>query len=301
MTYRRRRNLSTSTVSPDGRVVPWLAATGPLAYSPEKPPDRDYYFQYSWVLPAIFAEGVNRRRHYFFGARHRDDARELFDFWADAREGRFERIALCTGTLERSETTAPMAVYRPPSGTARQELLFIQHGSYQFVQEADQPSVAQGEVYLYRGLQEASTFRLLDDPGQSNMDAWQRYLDLQAHVLADSVRSFIAIHDRTKRCETSHVRDQSWITDEWARGRGLRIDQEGWDRDLWRWTRQSFSLARWVARNKFGPNYVVCRTPLDNLHMTTFFAGEQEVRIIDPRRVKVVESHGCAVDIGPVE
>jgi len=275
-----------------------------LAYSPERPPDRDYYFQYSWVLPGILADGVNRRRHYFFGARHRDDARELFTFWADAREGRFERVALCTGTQGRTETTAPMAVYRPPSGNHHQELLFIQHGSYQLVQEADQPGVALGEVYLYRGLQEASTFRLLDAPGvipPSNMDAWQLYLDLQGHVLADSVRSFVAIHDRTKRCETSHIQDQSWITDEWARGRGLRIDQEGWDRDLWRWTRQSFSLARWVAESKFGPNYVVCRTPLDNLHMTTFFAGEQEVRIIDPRRVAVVESHGCATEIGSVD
>jgi hypothetical protein len=41
---------------------------GPLSYSPENPPDRNYYFQYGWVLPGIFAEGARRRRHYYLGA-----------------------------------------------------------------------------------------------------------------------------------------------------------------------------------------------------------------------------------------
>ena len=304
MTARHKSKLSTSTVDPNGQITPWLAASGPLAYTPEQPPDRDYYFQYSWVLPAILADRVNKRQHYYFGTPHRSHASELFEFWANARRGRVERVALCTGTSKRARTTAPMAVYRQLTGIQRHGLLFIQHGSYQLVQEADQPGVARGEVILYRGLHNAPTFQLLDDLGfhsPASSDALRRYLDLQAHVLADSARSFNAIHDRTKRCETSHIRDQSWITDDWALNRGLRIEQETWDRDLWHWTRQSFSLARWVAMSKFGPNYVVCTTPLDNIHMTTFFAGEQEVRIIDPRRVTVVDVHGCSVAKGPVD
>ena len=51
----RRETRSTSTIAGDGRLVPWLAAEGRLAYRPEQPPERDYYFQYGWVLPEIFA------------------------------------------------------------------------------------------------------------------------------------------------------------------------------------------------------------------------------------------------------
>ena len=60
-------------------------------------------------------------------------------------------------------------------------------------------------------------------------------------------------------------------------------------------------IERWVAESKFGPNYVVCKTPLDNVRTTTFFAGEHEVRIIDPRRVELVEAHGCRVVVADGE
>jgi hypothetical protein len=83
----RERSLSapgrftTSTVAEDGRLVPWLAATGPLSYTPEDPPDRDYYFQYGWIIPGMLADGTNKRRHYFFGASRKDDVSHLFFFW----------------------------------------------------------------------------------------------------------------------------------------------------------------------------------------------------------------------------
>jgi hypothetical protein len=50
-----------------------------------------------------------------------------------------------------------------------------------------------------------------------------------------------------------------------------------------------------IDSSQFGPCYVVCKTPVENVRITTFFAGEHEVRIIDPRRVEVVEAHGCGV------
>jgi len=59
----RSSRFSTSTLR-DGRDRPWLAASGPLSYAPEAPPDRDYFFQYDWVLPDIFASGVNTLQHY---------------------------------------------------------------------------------------------------------------------------------------------------------------------------------------------------------------------------------------------
>lgn len=80
---------STSTLIAGAEVVPWLAAKGELAYSPKSPPERDYFFQYSWVVPRILREGANKRRHYWFGDPSKDDpkVRLLFRFWNEARRG----------------------------------------------------------------------------------------------------------------------------------------------------------------------------------------------------------------------
>lgn len=120
---------------------------------------------------------------------------------------------------------------------------------------------------------------------------------MQAHVLSDAARSFNSIHDRASRCETEHLRDRSWMTDAFARQQGLDIDRPGFARALWHGAHQSFSLARWVAEAKFGPHSVVCKTPLSNVRLTTFFAGEHEVRIIDPGQVVVIEEHGCRTEV----
>jgi hypothetical protein len=70
----RLSKLSTATIAGSNHLVPWLAAKGPLAYSPAEPPARDYFFQYSWILPEIFEPGVNLRRHRYFGDRHKENA-----------------------------------------------------------------------------------------------------------------------------------------------------------------------------------------------------------------------------------
>ena len=65
---------------------------------------------------------------------------------------------------------------------------------------------------------------------------------------------------------------------------------------LWNVAHQSFSLARWVGENKFGPHFVTGKTPIGNIRLTTFFAGEHEVRIIDPDLVEFVDTRGCQVE-----
>ena len=52
---------------------------------------------------------------------------------------------------------------------------------------------------------------------------------------------------------------------------------------------------------KFGPNHVVIRTPLNNIRITTFFAGESEVKILDPSRISEVQAVGCEVEFIPTE
>jgi hypothetical protein len=293
--------LSTSTIDQAGKVLPWLAADGVLAYSPEQPPDRDYVFQYSWILRDVFADHTNKRRHYYFGAAYRGEARQLFAFWQAAWNGGVRRIVHCAGAVEAERITAPLAAYLQPASWRAPEYLLVQHGSYQLVPVEDQPLLESGEVLLYRGVQEAPAFRrarfdALDALDSAQRETWRRYIAVQAYVLSDAIRSFNSIHDRAARCETQHIRDRSWMTDDIAREYGLDIDHDGFAKSLWNTTHQSFALARWVAERKFGPNYVVCKTPLTNIRITTFFADEHEVRIIDPRLLDVVETHGCVVE-----
>lgn len=89
--------------------------------------------------------------------------------------------------------------------------LFIQHGSYQWINSADQPHVQEGQVILYRGIHREETFRYpcleRDRQQRANQRTWNRYLALQWRMLSDSSLSFNTIHDWTKRCETAvHVR-----------------------------------------------------------------------------------------------
>ena len=56
------KRYSTSTLIDAVSCAPWLAAEGPLAYSPENPPATDYFFQYSWILPELRAAFGDRLR-----------------------------------------------------------------------------------------------------------------------------------------------------------------------------------------------------------------------------------------------
>jgi len=292
----RRGRSSTSTIAADGTLVPWLAAKGSLAYRPEEPPARDYYFQYGWVLPDVFADGTaGRRPHFWFGAARREDAREIFAFWETARSRPPDQVLVQAGLVADDRVTAPIAVYRTMRALGGPALLLVQHGSYQLVDPADQPQVGNGFLLLYRGVQKERRFRT-ETLGSSDTGAqrtWRRYLGVQAHVLSDSVRSFKSVHDRARRCETAHIFDGTWMTDDIARGHGLDVGGPGPAASIWKAAHQSYSLSRHIAEWKFGPAYVVARTLVDNVRITTFFAGEQEVRVVDPWRLEIVETHGC--------
>jgi hypothetical protein len=143
---------STSTVFGSKYVVPWLAAQGPLAYSPAAPPAKDYFFQYSWIVPGIFDPNTNLREHRYFGSYLKDSAKFLFDFWASARKG-------CGAALQQYcepelfsdiEVKTPLAAYHHVCkyyDTAGS--LLIQHGSYQWISHEDQPRIEQGQVLLF--------------------------------------------------------------------------------------------------------------------------------------------------------
>jgi hypothetical protein len=178
--------------------------------------------------------------------------------------------------------------------------LLIQHGSYQWISQEDQPHIEEGQVLLYRGIEQSTVFRRLQfepsDLSASNREIWRRYLGLQAQMLSDSVLSFNTIHDRVKRSETEGLRHGTWLGDKMAIQAGLDIESPGFARDLWQAAQQSYSLDPMIGVRKFGLHNVVLKTPLSNIRLTTFFAGESEVKIVDPSRISQVEAVGCKVE-----
>ena len=286
---------STSTLAAGADVVPWLAAAGELAYSPQMPPERDYFFQYSWIVPGVFASGTNTRRQYWFGDRRKGspEVRLLFGFWNRARQGEYDALYLSNGmAVPTAEVTAPLAAYRHtdihPSGSARERLILIQHGSYHIGDIQSQPLVDRGEAVLYRGIQKAETYLL---HRLTTGDMRGRLMNVHARSLTDSVVSFNAVHCNLVRCETDLFNDRSFMFDGLCREAGLAPDDPLIRSALY----SGYALEEWCASRKFGPNYVKFRTPLTNIRITTFVCNETEVKVIDTNKLEVIEAVGCKV------
>jgi hypothetical protein len=290
------KKYSTATVKSDGTIVPWLAAEGPLAYFPENPPESNYFFQYSWLMPQVYKD----KRHFYFGKLSSLSRREIgwgiqpfVDFWSQARTGAVERIYSSTGERSGNGFTTPIACYRYCTGWDHcNTYMLIQHGSYLPIEVAEQPFIKDGRLLLYRGLGKKRTFSwrsLAANLSLKQNSILQRYFDVHYRAFSDSELSFQIAHAWTRRAETYFIQwKMSWfdIADE------IGFDPEG--ETVARWLtdsyRQSFTLLRQMAAWKFGPRYVQCTTPINNVRITSFFAGESEVNVIDPRKVEIATS-----------
>jgi hypothetical protein len=255
-----RLRFSTSTLA-GGEIVPWLASSGELAYSPHSPPERDYYFQYSWVIPAIFRAGVNLRRHFWFGGPLKDspEVRLLFTFWNNARRGEVEILYLSNGMAGVDEVRAPLAVYRHSEAgpLKRERLILLQHGSYLIAGVESQRYLDRGEAVLYRGVQVAKEFFL-------------------RRLTSANIRS--------------RFNDRTFMLGDFCHKAGLQPKAP-----IASLLYSGYALEEWCAVRKFGPSYVKFRTPLSNLRITTFVCNETEVKVIDPNKLDVIEAVGCKV------
>jgi hypothetical protein len=217
-----RSRFSTATVVDSKYLVPWLAAEGHLASSPAEPPARDYFFQYTWILPGVFDSKINLREHRYFGSPLKESARFLFDFWASVRSGHGAALQrYCQpGVISEDEVRTPMAAYRHDRQLYNTPgSVLIQHGSYQWISHDAQPNIEEGDVLLYRGIGQATLFRCLrfrlQDLSPANRAIWRQYVGVQADMLSDSVLSFNTIHDpsdavRPEVCGTEHGWATSW-------------------------------------------------------------------------------------------
>ena len=285
-----RPRFSTSTLAGE-EFVPWLASAGELAYSPHSPPERDYYFQYSWVIPGIFRPGASARRHFWFGGPFKGspEVKLLFAFWNKARRGEVDVLYVSNGKAGPEDVSAPLAVYRHSEvyPTAGERLILIQHASYLIADVKSQPYIDRGEAVLYRGVQNAGIFLLRR---LTSTDIRLRLMKVHARSLADSVTSFNAVHCNVSRTETGCFNDRSFMLGDICLEAGLQLNPP-----IKSLLYSGYAFADWCAARKFGPNYVKFRTPLANIRITTFVCNETEVKIIDPNKLEVIEAVGCEV------
>jgi len=165
----------------------------------------------------------------------------------------------------------------------------MQHASYHIGDIDSQSRIEHGEVVLYRGIQAAEVFVL---HRLTTTETRRQVMNLHSQSLTDSVISFNAAHCNLMRCETGYLNDRSFLFNGLCREARLDPDAPAIRSVLY----SGYALEEWCASQKFGPNYVKFRTPLTNIRITTFVAGETEVKVIDPNKLEVIEAVGCTVN-----
>jgi hypothetical protein len=209
------------------------------------------------------------------------------------------KVHVGDGKLSPERVTTPIAVYRHRVPDYRRGIcyLLIQHASYLFVSRQDQPEMEDGMVYLFRGIQNARVFQYprfdVKSLAEAERVAWRAYVKMQSTLLSDSALSFVSMHERINRCETGGLNSSSFVNAEAAASAGFNFGDSGFGQMLWRIHHQCFSLEQGIAERKFGPNFVMLKTPLANIRITTFFAGEAEAKVVDPTQVGFVKAMGC--------
>ena len=285
------KKFTTSTLR-DKEIVPWLSADGSLSYSPRHPPDKNYYFQYSWIIPEIIHFKENRRRYFWFGSpcRTKYEVQLLFEFWNNARQGNMNELFLSNGKLNQKTLISPIGAYLHKRTHAFQQtsLILIQHGSYLITDINEQPEIEDGNVILYRGIQDAKIYKRVI---LNNSETRIAIMRLHEGSLSDSVVSFNIAHCNIARTETTFLNDRSWMLNEWIEKQGLDPQNE----EIYSMLYSGYSLNEWCAKNKFGPNYVKFKSPATNIRITTFICNEAEVKVIDPNKLEIIEVVGCRI------
>jgi hypothetical protein len=174
--------------------------------------------------------------------------------------------------------------------------LLIQHGSYQLIEIKFQPLMSDGQVFVYRGIGKSKEYKQFNfdilSIGENQDPTFKNYLQLQAGTFFDSALSFNIAHEQIHRCETDFLKSEN-VWGDLARTFDLNCVKDAFFKKLRHSYRQSFTLDESIASWKFGPNYVKCKTSITNIRLTTFFAGENEVRMIDPRKLEIIDTIGC--------
>ena len=116
------------------------------------------------------------------------------------------------------------------------------------------------------------------------------YRTFHSNYLSDSVRSFTIAHAGTFRCETGHLINSYELLFPELPHVGSMHDSL---MHLLRNTNQCYTLVEHVAKHKFGPSYAAFKTPITNIRISTWFAGENEVKVLSLDRLMPIKATQC--------
>ena len=243
------------------------------------------------MFSEIFNQKVNLREHYWFGdfaGKNNFDVRFLRNFWEEARCGDNQPIVIHEPPHDANFET-PIAIFKHTSKNWRKSFyLLIQHGSYLEIPVDEQPLIEDGFVHIYRGIGTEKEFNIHRMPEDQHL--LDQYSRICSYYLSDSARSFISVHANTFRCETGYLKNSldAFYLEE---SHGIEINANL--RKLQQITAQCFTLNKVIAKNKFGPAYVAFKTPVTNIRICTYFAGESEVQILSLDKLVPIKATRC--------
>lgn len=286
----------TNTRLPDGRIVPWLAAKGPLSFTPENPPTDLSLHDYGRIMPGLFTKEAK----YLWGISEHDGGVETLKyFWQCAADNNLERVHVLYGEKENPFFKAPMAVYKNKTSDM---YMLMQNGVYQFVRGGDHPRIAEGFVRIHCGIGTNSTYvhkmlwsrdQSLSQLSDQDRQIIRAFFKIHEVNSSDSILNFIAGHQAIVRPNTAHIQVTGGKQQKVRANQSVQRKAEELYRRIS--TENCFSLNPRISQQKFGPNYGVLDTPLSNIRLTSWFAGESEVRLINPIFARVVSTQGCDV------
>jgi hypothetical protein len=280
------------TVKEDGCIVPWLAAKGPYSYSPETPPSDGKMLDYVNILPELYGEHFND----FCGLNNGASINEspVYEFWQAAKHGRIERVYYSEGKLDKDGFEAPIAVYK--FRIMRYPFYaLVQSGSFQVVDVDLHPEIERGVVHIGRGVRRNSCFEMPRLENNFTSSNWETLNSLyflyqwfsfsvgdKAHAFAHQ-RVHKAPYDNFPRKERDYFHDlfRDWL-EENKPGVGMKDLRE-----IERNAAKSFSLLETVYQGKFGPNFGILETPINNIRLTNY-PWEGEVCLINPNKAEKI-------------
>ncbi len=294
MTY---ENPELVTVDCNGLLVPWLAAAGPLAFTPDTPPEDPAVFLYNRIMADLFR---NPAREAPWGSltERLDGGSDAPDFWRVARAGQLRKVYSSLGSIQADHFSAPIAVYEFIYFGAPFYAI-LQGGSYQFVAVESQPYIPQGEIIIHRGIRTNSIFihpRFPENPSPEETRILRGLYEEQFFSFTNSGLAFLEAHGDVHTNSVSHLRRTIGLRGRLIQGHtGRAVADAKAIVALSSAFTHPYSLHEYISAKKFGPSYVTVRTPLNNLRLTSYFTLEQEVHILNPNRVEVLKAHGCKV------
>ncbi len=275
--------------------MPWLAAAGELAYTPHSPPERDYYFQCSWIICRNLQLWCGEcAATLWFGSLWKDgpEVKLISTLEAEPEGARSMRLFLSNGGAESGGCDGAARSLPSPRSESLDRRKYDRHAAWKLSDRCTGiPSLSYDQRRsgsLSRCPESKSIHRL--PKKLTSPDTRSRLMTVHSRNLEDSVTSFNGAHCNVSRTETGYFKDRSFVLGKLCETAGLELKPS-----ITRLLYSGYSLEEWCASRKFGPNYVKLRTPLTNLRITTFVCNEAEVKVIDPNKLDVLECVGCRV------